>query len=65
MRQILVLMPEGKPGEPDWGMYGTPLVVLPEGTRSLDILAHWTVTDGDGAFRGGTENMKITLEEAA
>ena len=37
-RQILVLMPEGKPGEPGWGMYGTPLGPLPEGTHALVIL---------------------------
>lgn len=62
MRQILVLMPEGKPGEPDWGMYGTPLGPLPEGTHTLDIQAYWTVTEADGKFRGGAEGMKIELE---
>ena len=62
MRQILVLMPEGKPGEPDWEMYGTPLAPLPEGTESMDILAHWTITEPDGKFRGGVESVRIDLK---
>lgn len=63
-RQILVLMPEGSPGEPDWGLNGTPLGPLPEGTHTLDIQAYWHVTGTDGKFRGGATGMKIELEES-
>lgn len=63
-RQILVLMPEGNPGEPDWVMNGMPLGPLPEGTHTLDIQAHWHVTGPDGKFQGGATGMKIDLEES-
>jgi hypothetical protein len=64
MRHVLVLMPEGKPGEPDWGMNGTPLGAPPEGTHTLDIQAYWSVTDPDGKFRGGVAGMKIEVATA-
>ena len=62
MSQILVLMPEGKPGEPDWEKYGTPLGPIPDGTYALRVDASWRITEDGGSFRGGMASIKFEVE---
>lgn len=58
----LALLPDRGDGQPDFGVNPVVLGPLPEGTRKLDIDAHWHVDNPDRTFKGGTTTLTIDLE---
>ena len=57
MRYNLVLVPE----EEKISGASRRVGVLPEGTHTLDVIAHWQVTGDDGKFKGGSVNFKYPV----
>ena len=57
MRYKLMMVPEFQ--VPSDGMNGAVhIVTLPEGTRVLQVDAHWHMDEPDGKFRGGTRSYE-------